>query len=531
MATMRVVATLWRIRQSAVPELCAGPGGPIGVVGRQNDPRTPGEPWSRSRRARAPGIGSAEGRRCEHLRTTSTLVRESGFSLWKVPMHSFGLLVLFFTVVPGLVALLQFRKMKKILAAPFRKTAEVAANPGSADAKGLVSCEGTIIAPQQPLYSPVSGRPCLAYKVELRQNWHRYVRTENGMKRETGSSNITTQKVGSVFYLNDGSGHVAIDATKGIDTDYEQAAKQVQGVSWGDVQFGNFRWSVSSPGGDKSGDSVECIESVVRPDGSAFVMGKLVGGGITQEAGVFGNLLMSRKGRNALVGATKRNAIIGAVFAGICVLSGTPMAIFGEDAPPTAYKDPCQIVDESEPGKLCTGKITNDDGKTLSFKVTQPGTFQFHAHAPSGIKIPLDPVVTVKDQSGKEILNHEGTQPVEVELAPGTYSVNVRDEIKGAPSAFQGGFSFELQVKKTAGAAEVTVAVASASAAPSAKPQAKGQGQPKAGSKPSASGSAAVAPSGKTSAPSASAPSGPVPSAKPAAPAAGSSAKPPAPKK
>ena len=445
-------------------------------------------------------------------------------------MHSFGILVLLFTVVPGLIALLQFRKMKKILAAPFRKTAEVAANPASADAKGLVSCEGAIVAPQQPLVAPVSGRPCLAYKVELRQNWHRFVRTENGMKRENGSSNITTQKIGSVFYVNDGSGHVAVDATKGIDTDYEQSAKQVQGVAWGDVQFGNFRWSVSSPGGDKSADSVECIESIVRPDGSAYVMGKLVNGGITQESGLLGNLLMSRKGRTALVGSTKRNSIIGAVFAGLCIVSGAPMAIFGEDPPPSAHKDPCEIVDQSEPGKLCTGKITNDDGKTLSFKVTQPGTFQIHAHAPSGIKIPLDPVVTVKNESGKEMLNHEGDEPVEVELTPGTYSLNVRDEVKGAPSAFQGGFSFELEVKKTAGAAEITAAAPSASAS-AAKVQApKGNGKPSVAApsaKPAASAPGA-APSTKPAASApAAAPSGN--SAKPATPAAAPSGKPAAP--
>ena len=33
---------------------------------------------------------------------------------------------------------------KKILAAPFRKTGEIAANPAFADAKGIVSCEGAI---------------------------------------------------------------------------------------------------------------------------------------------------------------------------------------------------------------------------------------------------------------------------------------------------------------------------------------------------------------------------------------------------
>jgi len=434
-------------------------------------------------------------------------------------MHSFGILVLLFTVVPALVAVLQYRKMKKILAAPFRKTQEVATNPQSADAKGLVSCEGAIIAPQQPLYAPVSGRPCLAYKVELRQNWHRYVKTENGMKRETGSSNITTQKVGSVFYVNDGSGPVAVDSTKGIDTDYEQSAKQVQGVAWGDVQFGNFRWSVSSPGGDKSADSVECIESVVRPDGSVFVMGKLVGGGITQEAGLFGNLLMSRKGRTALVGSTKRNATIGAVLAGLCLVSGAPMAIFGEDPPPSAHKDACEIVDESAPSEPCTGKITDDLGKTLTFTVTKPGTFEFQAKAPSTVKIPLDPVVTVKDASGNEVLSHEGDEPSEVDLTAGTYTVNLRDNHKGAPAEFQGGFSFELTVKRTASAAEITSAAPATSAAekPATKAAAKlPQAKPAAAPSAVPSAKPAAAPSAAPSAKPAAAPSA-APSAKPAA--------------
>jgi hypothetical protein len=435
-----------------------------------------------------------------------------------------------FTVVPALIALLQYRKMKKILAAPFRKTIEVAQNPLAADAKGLVSCEGAIVAPQQPLYAPVSNRPCLAYKVDLIQHWHRYVRTENGTKRETGTSTISSQKVGSVFYLNDGSGHVAVDATKGMDTDYEQSAKQAKGIAWGDVQFGNFHAVVSPPGGDKSADSVECIESIVTPEGNAFVMGKLVNGGITQEAGLFGNLLLSKKGRTALVGSKKRNATIGAVFAGLCFFSGAPMAIFGEDPPPSAHKDPCEIVDQSEPGELCKGKITDDEGKTLTLKITQPGTFEIHANAPSGIKIPLDPVVVIKDETGKEVLNHEGDEPVEVELKAGTYKLNVHEQVKGAPSAFQGGFSFELGVKKLSSAAEIASGDPSASAAPSAKPSAPKMGGKPAAAKPAASGAPAAAPSGAPAAagsakPAASgAPAAAAPSAKPAA--AAPSAKP-----
>ena len=73
-------------------------------------------------------------------------------------MKEFGILIFTFAVVPLLIALWNRRKMKKILAAPFVKTAIAASNPAVADAKGTVSVEGAIV-PTQPFMAPCSGSP------------------------------------------------------------------------------------------------------------------------------------------------------------------------------------------------------------------------------------------------------------------------------------------------------------------------------------------------------------------------------------
>ena len=120
-------------------------------------------------------------------------------------MQYLGFFLIFVALIAGLVGLMQHLKMKKILAAPFKKTGEIASNPSVADAQGRVSTEGAVQPGQQPLVAPCSGKPCLYYEIEVIQHWHRYVTTENGTKKETGKNTITTQKVGSQFFVNDGS--------------------------------------------------------------------------------------------------------------------------------------------------------------------------------------------------------------------------------------------------------------------------------------------------------------------------------------
>ena len=61
-------------------------------------------------------------------------------------------------MVVGLAALgfgfMQHLRGKRILAAPFKKTGEIAKNPVSSDPKGLMSTEGNVVARQKPVLSP-----------------------------------------------------------------------------------------------------------------------------------------------------------------------------------------------------------------------------------------------------------------------------------------------------------------------------------------------------------------------------------------
>ena len=199
------------------------------------------------------------------------------------------------------------------------------------------------------------------------------------------------------------------------------------------------------------------------------------------------------------------------------MLIGIPVAIFAD--PPAPGVNYCAITDQTEAGHKCTGKISTDNGETVNLKVTKAGTYHIHAQAPSTVKIPLSPVLNVTDTAGKSFAKDEHDD-AEVHLEPGDYKINISDAYKGDPAHFKGGFSFELDVKQTSVAAELTSATPDTSAEPSgsaAKPGTK----PGAGTKP---GTPATKPSAATSA-AKPAPSGAKPAASGAKPAA-SGAKP-----
>jgi hypothetical protein len=410
-----------------------------------------------------------------------------------------GFVLVFVALIALVIGLLQHLKGKKILAAPFRKTGEIAANPAVADAKGIVSCEGAIEA-QQPAFAPCSGKPCVYFEIELIQEWTKHVVTEDGHKTEKGKDTIQTVKTGAVFFVNDGSGPVAVDPREGMNVELDKSFEQTQNVSHGDVMFGQFHAHVPHAGGDKHGSGVKIIEKIVPLEGGMFVMGQLANQAITKPKGMLGSLLGSRKGRNALLGATKRNKLIGFIAGGVFFLPGVGLSIFAEPPAPTAAGEgACNILDQSKPGQPCTGKIYNDTGTDVELTVTQAGTFQIEGGPPRGKKIPVIASIGVKRADGNVVIA-DAHETATVDLQPGKYAVNIKDSIPGDAAHFKGGFSFELLVKRTALLPEAgaPVASASASAAPSAsvaavpgKPAIKGAA---AAIKPAASGAAAAKP-------------------------------------
>ncbi|MEO7328660.1 MAG: GIDE domain-containing protein, partial [Minicystis sp.] len=265
-------------------------------------------------------------------------------------MQYLGFFLIVVAIVGIIYGILQQMKAKKILAAPFKKTAEVASNPQAADAKGLISCEGAIQT-QQPVMAPCSGRPAVYVEIEVVRLWEKYVQTENGMKTEKGKDTVSTAKQGSHFYLNDGSGPCGVDARESVDCDLEQTFEQVQNVSSGDVIFGQFRTHVPYDGSDKRTTGIRATEKIVAAQGNLFVMGKLAAGTVTKTDGLLGKLLASTKGREKLVGSTKRNALIGFIAGGLMFAGGVPLSIFGD--PPV---DHCAHLADAA-GDVCGGHI------------------------------------------------------------------------------------------------------------------------------------------------------------------------------
>jgi hypothetical protein len=428
-----------------------------------------------------------------------------------------GFVLAFLAVVALLVGLMQHLKGKKILAAPFKKTGEIASNPAVADAKGIVSCEGAIEA-QQPAIAPCSGTPCVYFEIELIQEWEKHVVTEDGHKTEKGKDTIQTVKTGAVFFVNDGSGPVAIDPREGMSVELDKSFEQSQNVSSGDVMFGQFRAHVPHASGDKHGRGVKVIEKIVPVQGGMFVMGQLANQAITKPKGMLGSLMASRKGRNALLGATKRNKLIGFIAGGLFFVPGVGLSIFADPPAPTAAGEgACHMLDESKANTPCTGKIYNDDGFNAELTVTQPGTFEIQGGPPRGKKIPVIASIGVTGEDGKVLLA-DVHETATVDLQPGKYKINIKDSIPGDAAHFKGGFSVELLVTRTAILTADAAAAASAVAA-GGKPATKAAG---AAVKTAASaGSAAPAKSGaaapaKSGAPAAPAKSGAAP-AKPAA--------------
>lgn len=305
-------------------------------------------------------------------------------------MQILGFFLVFLAAVAGIFGIVQLLREKKILAAPFKRTGEIAANgAAAADAKGIVSCEGAI-QPLQAFAAPCSGQPCLYFEVEIIREWEKTVTTEDGVKTEKGKDTLQTVKSGPVFTLNDGSGPVQVNPNEGMDVELDKTFEQAQNVSYGTVMFGQFRAEVPAVGGDKYTRAIKAVEKIVPPGGNLFVMGQLENGTIAKPKGMLGTLRASRKGREALVGSTRKKKLAGLISAGVMMLPGMGLSIFADPPKPAlAGESACNILDENKAGEVCSGKIYDDEGSNVPLKVTTAGTFVVQGGPPKGKKIPV----------------------------------------------------------------------------------------------------------------------------------------------
>lgn len=366
-------------------------------------------------------------------------------------MHPLGIVMIVLGIVGVVVGFLQWTKMKKILAAPFKKTGEIAANPQVADAKGMISCEGAVQV-QQPLVAPCSGKPCLYYEVKVERMWEKQEATEDGVKTKKGTSTVTTTEVGSQFYVNDGSGPVGVDGREKVDSELTKSFEQAQNVSYGDLVFGSYQVHVPYSGGDERTTGVRAIEKILPADGNVFVMGKLAGGVITKQDGMLGKVIISTKGRDALVGATKRNAMLGFIIGGVVAVGGVPAGLLIESAP-----DTCENMTDALKDGVCVGRVNDNSGKTFSWKVTKEGAYKVTVTSTGkDAFLKLWPKLTVTTADGKEI-GEDGSESGEsakviAYFEKGTYKFKVGDVSASHVGKLKGGAGFNLDIKQATGA-------------------------------------------------------------------------------
>lgn len=335
-------------------------------------------------------------------------------------------------------------RAKRMLAAPFRRTGQISAHGWI---RGDVTCEGQLRAPA-PAFAPCSGEPCLYYEVEVIHHWTRFVKTETGaMREEHGTTRMETTRSGIVFYVDDGTGPVAVDASAGIDTELEKTFEIDREMGWGDFQIGRFQVSVPDPGADRLGRSVQIIERVLPATGSMFFLGEI------DPRRVLTKLVASRRGRAAVMRATKQRAFAGLIASAVLFFPAFALAAFAGGEPDDLEAAlTCPVQDETPELQPCRGKIRGDYGSDVTLTVTQPGTFivtASRARTKSAAPNPLVPLLDIHDGAGRTVVANMSAS-VQVELQPGTYAVNVRDAVPGSARRAKGGFAYELAVKRIA---------------------------------------------------------------------------------
>ena len=237
-------------------------------------------------------------------------------------------------IAGGIVALIvgAFLKFKggKLMKTPFAKTGDAASNPSVADPKGRVSVEGNVECPQ-PLIAPCSGTPCLYYVLKVEGSW------KEGDTNK--SKTYLEEKIAAPFSLNDGSGALPIDASKGGDYDMQSSFNETKKEGFfadlknavgkkEPIMFGNSAFE--NPPMSKA-NKFQCTERILPLPEKAFALGNLEQGVLTSK-GMFG-MMLSAKSRDEMIGSAAKNSkmafIGGAAAAGVGLVVGVVSALVG----------------------------------------------------------------------------------------------------------------------------------------------------------------------------------------------------------
>lgn len=385
-------------------------------------------------------------------------------------MSVVGWVVAVLGLVGVVFGVLQMLKGKKMNAVPFRAPSQIAQlGPSAADAKGLVSTEGSV-GQDGILTAPMSGRPCLAFEISVSRKWKKSERTENGTSTKTGSDDIFSDYRGGMFSVHDGVSTVYVDASAKPDASFEKVHSSAVNVGMlglipNVLSFGAFSMNTPLLTGEGETTAFEGVEKIIPPTASMYALGALSMGAhgavVHTPKGIgTGKLILSSKGRSALAKATKRNMTLGYAIGGAMAVAGVVLGIFGPKPAPGA--DECSAILTADIVS-CDSRISHASGKDLTWKVTTAGDYTISAAQPEG-KRPLSMSLEVTALGGVSVAQEDGDfmrgkASLAHHFEPGTYTLNVRDRFGDTVS---GGYGFHLDIARADAEPTSTTEVTSA---------------------------------------------------------------------
>lgn len=233
-----------------------------------------------------------------------------------------GLVAVVLGIIGLLYGFMQKLKAGRVADAPLVSTGDAASKGAQvASPKGAISAQGNVVCPQ-PLISPVTGTPCLYYQLRCKAEWKQ--------GEATKSKEILDEKRAAQFTIDDGSGPVVVDASKGGDFEPTRRKTETKatgllgGITGADVVFGNYRVSA---GPFALGTKFTVEEEVLPVVPRAYACGRAEGGAIVAPS--WRSLLLDARSRDELLSAAttgaKRFLIGGAVAftlgGGLCTIA------------------------------------------------------------------------------------------------------------------------------------------------------------------------------------------------------------------
>lgn len=314
---------------------------------------------------------------------------------------------------------------RRVAGAPFRKTGELAKNPISDDPQGAMSTEGKVVPPAQPLLSPASKQPCLAYELKIERIYENSVKVNNSYKTVKGTQTLETVRGGTVFGLDDGSGAISVDVSKGADFDNmkEGFRKELNGHGGASrITFGEFSWDVPVIGSSNGWTiGFKATERYVPVEGSLFVLGKLEGASLVKPG--WRSMVTSAKGRDGLLGALEKRKKGGLIGGALIAALSIPVMLFGPKGDP----DCTPVMTDTQ--VRCESRV--NDVEEFAWDVTTAGTYEVTVDAMPSVskKAQFNPGLTVTDPKGAAVAKVAGgigkNAVATVTVQPGRYVMKV----------------------------------------------------------------------------------------------------------